>query len=90
MWNVDKYQMELRIRIERSFVHMRKNRKLHYAQSQQRLEVIFGPAVWLRGLIRPEPGFGVAYIDWSQQKFGIAAALDPLMLRLLQEHQDHH
>ena len=38
-------------------------------------EFIFGPAVWLRGLIRPEPGFGVAYIDWSQQEFGIGAAL---------------
>ena len=36
---------------------------------------IFGPAVWLRGLIRPEPGHGLAYIDWSQQEFGIAAAL---------------
>ena len=43
---------------------------------------IFGPAVWLRGLIQPEPGTGLAYIDWSQQEFGIAAALsgDPLML----------
>ena len=42
---------------------------------------IFGPAVWLRGLIRPEPGYGVAYVDWSQQEFGIAAALsqDPVM-----------
>ena len=36
---------------------------------------IFGPAVWLRGLIRPAPGRAVAYIDWSQQEFGIAAAL---------------
>ena len=36
---------------------------------------IFGPAVWLRGLIRPEPGWSLAYIDWSQQEFGIAAAL---------------
>jgi DNA polymerase I-like protein with 3'-5' exonuclease and polymerase domains len=36
---------------------------------------IFGPAVWLRGLIRPEPGMAVAYIDWEQQEFGIAAAL---------------
>jgi DNA polymerase I-like protein with 3'-5' exonuclease and polymerase domains len=26
-------------------------------------------------LIRPEPGYGLAYIDWSQQEFGIAAAL---------------
>lgn len=36
---------------------------------------IFGPSVWLRGLIRPEPGYGLAYIDWSQQEFGIAAVL---------------
>jgi DNA polymerase I-like protein with 3'-5' exonuclease and polymerase domains len=38
--------------------------------------------VWLRGLIQPPPGHGVAYIDWEQQEFGIAAALsqDPLML----------
>jgi DNA polymerase I len=43
---------------------------------------IFGPSVWLRGLIRPEPGYGLAYLDWSQQEFGIAAALswDPNML----------
>lgn len=43
---------------------------------------IFGPAVWLRGLIRPAPGYGVAYIDYSQQEFGIAAALsgDELMM----------
>jgi len=45
-------------------------------------QFIFGPAVWLRGLIRPEPGYGLAYIDWSQQEYGIAAALsgDPLMM----------
>jgi DNA polymerase-1 len=36
---------------------------------------IFGPSVWLRGLIKPPPGHGVAYIDWSQQEFGIAATL---------------
>ena len=36
---------------------------------------IFGPSVWLRGLIKPEHGFGLAYIDYSQQEFGIAAAL---------------
>jgi len=36
---------------------------------------IFGPAVWLRSLIRPPEGCAVAYIDWSQQEFGIAAAL---------------
>jgi hypothetical protein len=36
---------------------------------------IFGPSVWLRGLIKPKPGWGLAYVDWSQQEFGIAAAL---------------
>jgi hypothetical protein len=36
---------------------------------------IFGPSVWLRGLIKPPPGHAVAYIDFSQQEFGIAAAL---------------
>ena len=43
---------------------------------------IFGPSVWLRGLIRPKPGWGLAYVDWSQQEFGIAAALsgDPRMM----------
>lgn len=43
---------------------------------------IFGPSAWLRSLIRPEPGCGLAYIDWSQQEFAIAAALsgDELMM----------
>ncbi len=36
---------------------------------------IFGPSTWLRGLIKPKAGFGLAYLDWSQQEFGIAAAL---------------
>ena len=36
---------------------------------------IFGPSVWLRGLIKPPPGWGVAYIDWCQQEFAIAAVL---------------
>lgn len=42
---------------------------------------IFGPAVWLRGLIRPPASYGMAYVDWSQQEFAIAAALsgDPRM-----------
>jgi DNA polymerase I-like protein with 3'-5' exonuclease and polymerase domains len=31
--------------------------------------------VWLRGLIKPPPGHAVAYVDWRQQEFGIAAAL---------------
>lgn len=36
---------------------------------------IFGPAVWLRGLIKAPTDRFVAYVDWSQQEFGIAAAL---------------
>jgi len=36
---------------------------------------IFGPSVWLRGVIKPPPGHAVAYVDWSQQEIGIAAAL---------------
>ena len=36
---------------------------------------IFGPSVWLRNLIRPPEGCGIAYIDWCQQEHGIAAAL---------------
>jgi hypothetical protein len=35
----------------------------------------FGPATWLRSLIRPRPGCAVAYVDWSQQELAIAAAL---------------
>jgi hypothetical protein len=36
---------------------------------------IFGPSTWLRGLIQPPRGCGIAYIDYSSQEFGIAAAL---------------
>lgn len=36
---------------------------------------IFGPSVWLRGLIKPPPGRGLAYVDWSAQEVAIAAAL---------------
>ena len=36
---------------------------------------IFGPAAWVRGLIKPPEGYGIAYVDWCQQEFGIAAAL---------------
>src|SRR5262249_10482438 len=36
---------------------------------------IFGPASWVRGLIKPAPGWAVAYVDFVQQEVGIAAAL---------------
>jgi hypothetical protein len=38
-------------------------------------QFIFGPSVWLRGLIRPGPGRALAYVDWSQQELAIAARL---------------
>ncbi len=42
----------------------------------------FGLPAWLRGLIRPRPGTALAYVDWSGQEYGIAAALsdDPVMI----------
>ena len=47
---------------------------------------IFGPSAWLRGLIRPPPGHGLAYVDWSSQEVGIAAALssDPRLIAAYQ------
>ena len=36
---------------------------------------IFGPSRWLRSLIQPARGMAVAYVDFEQQEFGIAAAL---------------
>ena len=43
---------------------------------------IFGPSVWLRNLIEPVAGCGLAYVDYEQQEFAIAGALsgDPQML----------
>jgi DNA polymerase I len=36
---------------------------------------IFGPATWMRSLIKPQPGSGIAYVDWSAQEYAVAAAL---------------
>lgn len=36
---------------------------------------IFGPAKWVRGLIKPGIGMSLAYCDWSSQEIAIAAAL---------------
>ena len=35
----------------------------------------FGPAKWVRGLIKPKIGSALAYCDWSSQEIAIAAAL---------------
>lgn len=36
---------------------------------------VFGLSKWARGLIQPPSGRALAYIDWCQQEFGVAAAL---------------
>ena len=36
---------------------------------------VFGPAKWIRGLIKPTDGMALAYCDWSSQEIAIAAAL---------------
>ncbi|MFO7857996.1 MAG: DNA polymerase [Ectothiorhodospiraceae bacterium] len=36
---------------------------------------IFGPSAWLRSLIQPKPGMGLAYVDFSSQEVAIAAKL---------------
>ena len=36
---------------------------------------IFGPATWIRCLLKPAEGQAVAYIDWSAQEIAIAGAL---------------
>lgn len=36
---------------------------------------IFGPAKWMRHLIKPPKGYGVAYIDWQSQEIAVAGGL---------------
>ncbi len=36
---------------------------------------VFGPAKWIRFLIKPAEGMAVAYLDYEQQEFAIAGAL---------------
>jgi hypothetical protein len=36
---------------------------------------VFGKSVAFRSLIQPAPGWSLAYVDWCQQEFGIAAVL---------------
>src|SRR5262249_16078192 len=35
---------------------------------------IWGPAAYIRGLIRPPEGYGIAILDWKAQENAIAAA----------------
>ena len=36
---------------------------------------IFSLSAWARGFVKPQEGCSLVYVDWSQQEFGIAAAL---------------
>ena len=36
---------------------------------------VFGPATWMRGLIKPPPGEALAYLDYSSQENAISGAL---------------
>jgi DNA polymerase family A len=36
---------------------------------------VFGPARWMRGLVREREGRAVSYVDWSTQEIAIAAGL---------------
>jgi hypothetical protein len=52
-------------------------------------EFIFGCPSWIRGLIKPAPGMALAYVDYEQQEFGIAAALSgDLAMRAAYESGD--
>lgn len=43
---------------------------------------IFGPSVWLRGIIQAPRGYALSYCDWANQEIGIGAGLssDPAMM----------
>jgi hypothetical protein len=43
--------------------------------SGQPMPFIFGTAKWMRGLIKPLLGYGVAYLDFAAEEVAIAAAL---------------
>jgi len=38
-------------------------------------QFVFGPATWIRHMIRPGPGAALGYIDFSSQEFAVAACL---------------
>jgi hypothetical protein len=53
-------------------------------------EFIFNLASWVRGLIRPEPGRALAYLDYQSQEYAIAAYLsgDPRMIAAYESGRD--
>ena len=44
---------------------------------------VFGRSKWVRGLLKPDPGRAVAYLDWSSMEVGVGAWLsqDPELLK---------
>ena len=53
-------------------------------------EFIFNLASWVRGLIQPEPGRALAYLDYRSQEYAIAAYLsgDPRMIAAYESGRD--
>jgi hypothetical protein len=53
-------------------------------------EFIFSLSRWTRGLIRPEPGCFLVYIDWEGQEYAVIAYLsqDPLLIRCYEADND--
>jgi hypothetical protein len=53
------------------------------------VKAVYGPSTWMRGFIKPAPGMAIAYIDWGQQEFGIAAVLSgDMAMRVAYESGD--
>lgn len=48
---------------------------------------VFGPATWIRSLVKPGLGRALAYLDWSAQEVAIAAVLsgDEALLRVVRD-----
>ena len=47
----------------------------HWSKQPSNTKFLFGPAVWIRGLIRPPSNHGIACIDFAARELAIAAAL---------------
>jgi DNA polymerase I len=50
-------------------------------------KLVFGPATWMRGLIKPGPGRALAYCDWRAQEVAVVAALsgDEALLKVVRD-----
>jgi hypothetical protein len=57
----------------------------------QPIGTVFAPTKWVRTMIQPPPGEGVAYLDWTSQEIAIMAALsgDERMIAAYQSGDPH-